>query len=289
VGRDGRPLIEKLGTVDVDKVENSPVVFRGELYRFEWYRNEGCFHFVHHGTGRTTPRFAHGYSFGNAFIDGDTAYVTGTKVGPVVQIFVSKDLEHWDTYSALERPSNYKIYNTSICEAGDRYVMMYEVGEPPQVAGVPFTAFFAESKDLRHWTPLPLECNYCKDRYTAPHCLRYSDGWFYDFYLEAVSGGYEQCVVRSKDLVHWDASALNPVLRASEEDRKILNPALSEAARRRIAGAKDINNSDIDMCEYRGHLVIVYSWGNQVGTEHLAEARYDGTLEQFLRGWFPKK
>ena len=29
----GRPLIRKLGTVDVDKVENSPVVFRGKLYR----------------------------------------------------------------------------------------------------------------------------------------------------------------------------------------------------------------------------------------------------------------
>ena len=35
VDADGRPLIKKLGTVDVDKVENSPVVFRGKLYRCE--------------------------------------------------------------------------------------------------------------------------------------------------------------------------------------------------------------------------------------------------------------
>ncbi len=42
---EGRPLIRKLGTVDVDKVENSPVVFRGKLYRCEWFRSRGCFSF----------------------------------------------------------------------------------------------------------------------------------------------------------------------------------------------------------------------------------------------------
>jgi hypothetical protein len=31
----------------------------------------------------------------------------------------------------------------------------------------------------------------------------------------------------------------------------------------------------------------VYSWGNQQGVEHLAEAVYDGSLKQFLHGWFP--
>ncbi len=31
---------------------------------------------------------------------------------------------------------------------------------------------------------LPPECNYAKDRYSAPHCLRWLDGWFYNFYLE---------------------------------------------------------------------------------------------------------
>ncbi len=289
VDQQGRPLIKKLGTVDIDKVENSPVVFHGKLYRFEWYRNKGCFHFVDHETGKTTPEFAQGYSFGNAFVDGDTIYVTGTKVGPVIEMFVSKDLEHWDSYAALTRPSDYKIYNTSICKAGDRYVMMYEVGEPREVCGARFTALFAESKDMRHWKALPPECNYAKDRYTAPHCLRYCDGWFYDFYLEALPTGYEQYVVRSKDLIHWEKSPLNPVLRASDEDRKVLNPSLSEAARRRIATARNINNSDIDFCEYKGHVVIVYSWGDQHGTEHLAEAVYDGTLAQFLQGWFPKK
>jgi len=34
-------------------------------------------------------------------------------------------------------------------------------------------------------------------------------------------------------------------------------------------------------------LVINYSWGNQQGVEHLAEAVYDGSEKQFLCGWFP--
>jgi hypothetical protein len=50
-----------------------------------------------------------------------------------------------------------------------------------------------------------------------------------------------------------------------------------------------MNNSDIDFCAWQGRLVINYSWGNQQGVEHLAEGVYDGSLESFLRGWFPEE
>jgi hypothetical protein len=43
----------------------------------------------------------------------------------------------------------------------------------------------------------------------------------------------------------------------------------------------------MDFCEFRGRTVITYSWGNQQGTEFLAEAVYDGPLESFLMGFFP--
>jgi hypothetical protein len=55
----------------------------------------------------------------------------------------------------------------------------------------------------------------------------------------------------------------------------------------RLAAAVNLNNSDIDFCEYKGQLFITYSWGNQQGIEHLAEAVYRGTLAQFLEGWYP--
>ena len=164
---------------------------------------------------------------------------------------------------------------------------MFEIDRPAEEAGVPFTARFAKSRDLKTWTITPPECNYSKDRYTAPHCLRWLDGWFYDFYLEA-HDGYEMRVVRSRDLVHWESSPLNPVLRASPEDKLIANARLNGEQRARIANAVDLNNSDIDFCEWQGRLVINYSWGNQVGVEHLAEALYDGTEKAFLRGWWPK-
>src|SRR5512143_1879723 len=33
-----RPLILKKGTIDCDLVETTPIVFKGQLYRFEWVR-----------------------------------------------------------------------------------------------------------------------------------------------------------------------------------------------------------------------------------------------------------
>jgi len=110
----------------------------------------------------------------------------------------------------------------------------------------------------------------------------------YDFYLEA-HNGYETQVVRSKDMIYWESSPLNPVLRASLDDKRIANPKLTAEQRQHIAKAKNINNSDIDFCQYKGRLIINYSWGNQQGTEFLAEAIYDGTIEEFLTSWYPQK
>ncbi len=290
------PLIRKLGTIDCDLVETTPVIFRDRLYRFEYVRTgyagnttgDSYFRFVDHVTGALSAGLAHGYHLGNVFVEDDVLFVTGTNIwdGERVDLFVSDDMENWQTRPALNLPG-WGIFNTSMCRAEDEYVLMFEVGKPPEVAGVPFTARFATSRDLRTWTLTPAECTYSKDRYTAPHALRYLDGYYYNFYLEALPGPeYEQCVVRSRDLITWEASPLNPVLAASEEDKAIANDRLTAAERERISGALDINNSDIDFCDFEGRTAITYSWGNQRGTEFLAEAIYDGPVESFLRGFF---
>jgi hypothetical protein len=80
-----------------------------------------------------------------------------------------------------------------------------------------------------------------------------------------------------------------PLPRASDEDRQIANSQLTQVERQRIGSARNINNSDLDFCEFQGQLIINYSWGNQQGVEHLAEAVYEGTEERFLRGWFPSE
>lgn len=292
-----RPLIRKLGTIDCDLVETTPVVFKGKLYRFEYVRikykanktGDSYFRFIDHETGAATPAFAKGYHLGSAFVNNDSVYVTAVDIwnGETIQLFVSADLHQWKSRVILHLPG-YGLFNTSLCKADNRYVLMFEVGKPPEEAGERFTARFATSTNLVNWKVTPRECAYSRDRYTAPHALRYLDGFFYDFYLEAFNG-YETRVVRSKDLIHWEISPLNPVLRACEEDKKIANANLTQKQRQRIAAAIDINNSDIDFCEFDGRLIINYSWGNQQGKEFLAEAVYEGTLKEFLTGWFPSR
>ena len=284
VEKPGKPKIEKLGTIDIDLVETTPVVFKGEVYRFEYVRKnywnnttgDSYFRFVDHQTGKPGPAFAKGYHLGSAFVDNNTAYVTGVKIWDAsgIDMFVSKDLVNWEHRNVFER-SGFGIFNTSLCKADNNYVLMFEIGKPAELAGHRFTALFAKSKDMINWQLMPPECNYSKDRYTAPHCLRYLDGWFYNFYLEA-NNGYEMRVVRSRDLIKWQSSSLNPVIRFSDEDKKIANQNFTPQQREEIAAAKNINNSDIDFCQYQDRLIINYSWGNQAGKEFLAEAFYKG-------------
>ena len=288
--------IEKLGTIDIDLVETTPIVFKDKVYRYEYVRpkywdnatGDSYSRFIDHETGQPTPAFAQGYHLGSAAVYDGLVIVTAVDIwdGEKIDVFVSRDLEQWESWNALTLPG-YGLFNTSLCRAGEQYVLMFEVGKPPEVAGHRFTARFATSPDLKTWTLTPPECAYDKGRYTAPHCLRFHEGYFYNFFLEAVAGGYEQWVVRSQDLIHWERSPCNPILRASDEDKQIANPKLSDEQRERIREATNINNSDFDFCEFQDQLIINYSWGNQQGVEHLAEARYAGTEAAFLRALFP--
>lgn len=296
VDAEGRPLIIKSGTIDVDLVETTPIVFKGKVYRYEYVREgywdnktgDSYSRFVDHDTGVPTQSFAKGYHLGSAFVYDEMVYVTAVDIwdGEQIHIFASKDMQNWESWMAFELPE-YGIFNTSLTRAENNFVLMFEIGKPKEQTGERFTANFATSPDLKKWEILSSDHNYAKDRYTAPHCLRYLDGYYYNFYLEA-HNGYEMRVVRSKDLIVWESSPLNPVLVASSADKQIANINLSEKLQQKVTNSENRNNSDIDFCEYKGRLVINYSWGNQRGLEFLAEATYEGTMEQFLKGWFPQ-
>jgi hypothetical protein len=45
----------------------------------------------------------------------------------------------------------------------------------------------------------------------------------------------------------------------------------------------------MELCEYLGRTLIYYSWGDQQGTEFLAEAWYEGPMHEFLKAWFEPK
>jgi hypothetical protein len=141
-----RPSIRKLGTLDLGMVETTPVVFRDRLYRFEYVRKDyhanktgdSFFRFMDVETGKATPAFAEGYDLGCAYADGESMLVFGVDnwEGENIAVFRSRDLEHWEQRPALRLPG-WGLFNTSVCKAGDRYVMAIEVGKPPEVVGSP--------------------------------------------------------------------------------------------------------------------------------------------------------
>lgn len=311
VDAEGSPLITKLGTVQLHVVEATVFLFKGKIYRFEWVRpvnpdslllGTSYFRIIDYETESiVTQPFAQGYVFGSAYVENDTIYVTGTSseaggTGRRIRMFttmaLSTDLVNdqvvWNEYDILDL-AGHEIFNTSICKTDTDYVLMYEVGAPVSEAGVRFTARFARSTDLVSWVLTPATNVYAKDRYTAPHCLRYHDGWYYNFYLESLPNQiYNQRVVRSRDLITWMTSPFSFVLVASDEDRAILNPNFGQAEIDIVNTAINKNNSDIDFVEFEGKLIINYSWGDQHGgIPAIGEAIYEGTEAEFLRGWFP--
>jgi hypothetical protein len=158
-----KPFIKKLGTIECDLVEATPVIFQGRLYRFEYVRpdykpnqtGDSYFRFVDVETSEVTPNFASGYHLGSSYVEGDTVFAYGVERWgrPAIQVFWSQDLQRWSSQVALATP-DWGIYNESVCAGDDRYIMAFEVGEPKEVVGVRFTIFFAESHDLKNWQRL---------------------------------------------------------------------------------------------------------------------------------------
>ncbi len=302
------PKIRRHGTIKYGTVESTPIVFGDTLYRFEYNRPSrsdhlkavnrynpnpwSSFHFIDLKTGRQTPSFAKNHHLGSAFTDGGVMYAIGVDGEwgcDTLHIFRSTDLETWECPGELHLPG-WKIFNTGVCKMNGVYTLLMEISEPVEEAGTsPFTFRFATSTDMIHWTLTPTECVFQKDRYAgAPAIYAIGDGYYYVLYLEAYPGPcYAQCIARSKDLKNWEYSPINPMMMYSEaEDKQIANPFLTIEEQQQIADALDINNSDVELCEFNGRTIIYYSWGNQRGMEFLAEASYEGTLASFLQAWF---
>ena len=302
------PKIRRHGTIKYGTVESTPIVFGDTLYRFEYNRPAksdhlkdtnrynpnpwSSFHFIDLKTGRQTPSFGKNHHLGSAYTDGGVMYaigVDGEWGGDTLHIFRSTDLENWECPGELHLPG-WKIFNTGVCRMNGVYTLLMEISAPVEEAGSrPFTFRFATSDDMIHWTLTPTECVFQKDRYAgAPAIYSIGDGYYYVLYLEAYPGPcYAQCIARSKDLRQWEYSPINPMMMFNEaEDKQIANPFLTTEEQQQIADALDINNSDVELCEYNGRTIIYYSWGNQRGMEFLAEASYEGTLASFLQAWF---
>ncbi len=300
--------LKKLGTVKIGVVETTPVVWKGDLLRFEWVRNSnwchidtiarevGCFHFVNMANEEPTPEFAEDHSFGSCIVEDDTMFVVGTRGpggGNVLDMFWSKDLENWEEKrDAIVFSEDLNVYNTSICKGPNGYVMAIELGaggKPHPIVGKGFTNVFAVSQDLKNWELLDMyKYLYDPSRYTACPVIRYIDGYYYIINLEHMPGHrWVPYIVRTPDLEHYEFGMRNPVMFFDDQDKMLYHPErFTEEDKQTILNAVDCNNSDVDFCDYNGKTVILYSWGNQGGAEYLAMAEYDGTSEEFVKSFF---
>ena len=306
--REGREEIgkklKKIGTVAVGVVEATPVVWRGELWRFEWVRNsswntlrdgepeDGHYHFVRMSDGKKSAPFAFGHSFGCCHCEDGVMHVVGVEGkggGQVLNQFWSDDLEKWESKRALVFPEDVNLYNTSICRADGGFVMAIEIGGKNPAVGKSFTVVFARSKDLKNWEMLDMmKYSYSRERYTACPVVRFVDGKFYMIVLESLPlHRWAPYIYRTDDLEHFEPGLKNPFMIFDDAD-KLTDPAVSFTPKElsEIKNAVDCNNSDVDLCEFGGKTHVLYSWGNQLGREYLARAEYDGSMEEFLKSFF---
>ena len=302
-----RKTLVKKGTLDIDIVETTPVVWKGRLMRFEWIRDcqfcpgyygntegVGYYRFTDMETEQTSKPFAHGYSFGSAHVEGDVVYVLGVRGGSgghVMSVFWSSDMVTWESRDILTFPDGQTVYNNSVCKGRDGYYMAIELGGDSEIVGQGYTCFFAHSPDLLHWEMLEMGNHvYTRVRYSACPVLRYcaEDDRYYMIYLEELPcHRYESYIVRTSDFVRFELGHKNPIMFSCDADKQVQRPEkFTPEQLAYINGAINCNNSDVDLCEFNGKTIILYSWGNQYGKEFLAEAEYDGPMSEFLRSFF---
>ena len=74
-----------------------------------------------------------------------------------------------------------------------------------------------------------------------------------------------------------------------DNDDRLISPYaydLSPELIRQIRTGFISSNSDIDLCDWQGKTLISYNAGNQLGFYYMAEAEYEGTVEEFLEANF---
>lgn len=298
------PVIRKLGVVGKG-CEMTPFVWKGRLMRVEVDNVrvdpdklifKGHFQIRDVYTHECYPPFGHNTHFCSAYCENDRVYVfgsterpDGTWGGDSIVMYQSDDLVNWQQQTVITQPG-WTFWNTSVCKGPDGYVMAIEVGEPKALVGKAFTTFFATSGNLTDWTLMtPYETyRYSPDRYTACPALRYCDDYYYMICLEELPlTRYEPYIYRTKDFIDWEIGLHNPILFCSPEDRRpkpglSFTPEFLQDMRTRL----NINNCDVDLCEFCGYTYILYDTGDQLTFGCLCEAIYDGPLEQFLKAFF---
>lgn len=299
-----RKTLTKKGTLAIGIVETTPVVWQDELLRFEWVRNNewgavngitrevGCYRLTRMADNAPVCEFAQDHAFGCCHAEDGVMYAYGVRGeggGNVIDAFWSSDLQNWEEKEIIRFDEGISVFNNSVCKGPDGYIMAIEIhGETPWPKKG-FTCVFAKSTDLKNWELMDMVKHaYEPSRYTACPVLRWADGWYYMICLESMPcHRWVPYITRTRDFETFQMGHINPVMWFDDDDKIVQHPEWFTAEQLDyIANAANCNASDLDICEYNGKTVILYSWGNQLGKEFLAEAEYDGPMAEFLKSFY---
>lgn len=282
-----RPTITKLPFAFSDigrtPMENTPVLLNSRLLLVSNNRPGGAdakgkdayLYIDDLQTGKEVARFGQGHSFVSAFVNGNEMNVFAlefTDFGRImnstgIDRLTSTDMKIWKTEKVILPEGNEHLFNSSVCKDDKGYLMAYESDKPVQ-----FCFKFARSQDLSKWEKIQgLAFTGVKNEYSACPVIRYFKPYYYVIYLhDKMEGhkGYLSFLARSKDLIDWELSAFNPILEAGE--------------------GEGINNSDVDILEYKGKTYLYYATGDQETWGTVRVALYDGPEKVFFENHFPE-
>jgi len=277
-----RPRLVKLPFAMADAMESTPVVYQGRpllVYnrrddtknKTDDYTRSMHLFVSDLVTGRDIARFGEGHSFANAFVRGDELNVfasegTNRDWFQSLYRFQSTDLTNWSRALAIPQAEGEHLFNASVCQDDQGYVMAYESDKPVMVC-----VKFARSADLAQWSKVDgLIFTGANREYSACPVLRYHAPYYYVIYLHAAIPGHTGWVsflARSRDLESWDLSPFNPILEAGP--------------------GEGINNSDVDIFEWEGRTYLYYATGDQSTWGAVRTAQYSGPMRELFERSFP--
>jgi len=235
-----------------------------EIFRFPWPHMLGCA-FVENNT---------------LFIYGTTGWVEGfthidmmqVELDPMNPTQIVKKVGQiekiWDA------KKDQRLFNMSVCQGSPdhQYIMAYETEEKGKVN---FSVRFAKSRDLKTWESIGTIFH--PEIYAACPTIRFINGYYYILYLRSVGKYYIEFISRTKDFLTFEDFSGNAQY----------GPEIQVLSSVRCP-YEGINNSDIDLVEFKGMTFMVYADGDQRTWANLRTAVYLGTLAAFFKEYWPQ-
>jgi hypothetical protein len=266
-------------------IESSPFVWKNSLKYFVSERGDkyrdyqlAIYDFK---TKNREKSFGKGFGLGSATVIEDTLYVTATKnwdkIGKSeIYLIKSNDLKKFSEPKLIYKASEEEaIYNTSLTKNTNtgELILAYESRDDKSV---PFTIYFLKSIDGEKFSLIE-DSVFGKDIYVACPTIKFVDNYYYLFF--GMQEFYDpNCLIDDKC-----RSFVTKVSKSNDFKNWITSPNQFMVADMKEEG---INNSDVDLVEFKGKIYIFYGIGDQSKWQGIKYAVYNGDIKELLINYF---